>query len=393
MRQVFLVSGLRVALCSFAFTAHLAFAQTEFTDHFDQPSANFYSNNVGDGNIHSRFIQIKPGIGTLKIDATEDTHNVWWSAVERVVSENLDLGLLQQPDYALYGEARVRISHAPRRVNMRFQTQRTTDFHINLMEFDLPTANEWHTISFTVTGMDVLPSDNLILSTAFIDGGEETYEVDYDYLKVKIVKDAQRLKNTDHHCPFKPSISDLANAKNALVVNSDSMINANLPNKNYNEFQSREGEPVVSLDENNLVLLGWDFSGLDKQYVPQKAILALTTHSAKQIKDDNLEELGRIRVVEVIGKDNPWDEKTVTYKSFMEDKPPSDVINPQMIVDHRVSAQLGSTTYLTICKPVLERLISGQAKGIAIEPLGEANVDFFSSESPNPEYSPMLYLF
>jgi len=150
---------------------------------------------------------------------------------------------------------------------------------------------------------------------------------------------------------------------------------------------------VVSLDEENLVLLGWDFSDLDEQYVPEKAILALTTHSARQIRDDNLEELGRIRVVEVIGKDNPWDEKTVTYKSFTEDKPPSDVINPQMIVDHRVSPERGATSYLTICKPVLERLINGQSKGIVIEALGEANVDFFSSESANTEYSPRLHLF
>jgi len=45
----------------------------------------------------------------------------------------------------------------PRRVNLHANTQRTVDFHSNLMEFDIPDTANWHTISMTTRDFDARP--------------------------------------------------------------------------------------------------------------------------------------------------------------------------------------------------------------------------------------------
>ena len=84
-------------------------------------------------------------------------------------------------------EARIRVSHAPRRVNLHLNTQRTTDFHSHLMEFDIPDSETWHTISMTTRDFPAVPGDTVFGQMALIDWGLEKYRVDVDYFKVDIV--------------------------------------------------------------------------------------------------------------------------------------------------------------------------------------------------------------
>ena len=100
--------------------------------------------------------------------------NIWWALVKRRVSDRLDLKLLAQPAYEVRVEARIRVSHAPRRVNLHVNTQRTTDFHSHLMEFDIPDSDQWHTIGFTTRQFDAGVGDTVFAQLALIDWGLDT---------------------------------------------------------------------------------------------------------------------------------------------------------------------------------------------------------------------------
>jgi hypothetical protein len=61
-----------------------------------------------------------------------------------------------------------------------------------------------------------------------------------------------------------------------------------------------------------------------------------------------------------------------------------------MIIDWPVTEGDGGKTYLTISRPVLQRLIDGKTLGIAVKPLGAINASFYSSESGGRELSARL---
>jgi hypothetical protein len=73
----------------------------------------------------------------------------------------MDLSVMQKPGHEFRIEARVRSSHAPRRINLQIQTQRTTDYDSNLMEFDIPDTSNWRTFSMTTHGFDASPGDTI----------------------------------------------------------------------------------------------------------------------------------------------------------------------------------------------------------------------------------------
>jgi len=60
------------------------------------------------------FVQ-RDGYASILVDATKDRRGVWWALIKRKVSDKMDLALLKKPGYALRIEARIRVSHAPRR--------------------------------------------------------------------------------------------------------------------------------------------------------------------------------------------------------------------------------------------------------------------------------------
>ena len=111
----------------------------QFLDHFgkDRQAIGNWTWFTGDGSATMDFQQGK-GFATITVDATRDQRNIWWALVKQEVSDALDLSRLSEPGYELRIEARIRVSHAPRRVNLHLNTQKTVDFHTHLMEFDIP---------------------------------------------------------------------------------------------------------------------------------------------------------------------------------------------------------------------------------------------------------------
>jgi len=78
------------------------------------------------------FRQGGDGYASILVDATTDKRGIWWALIERKVSDKMDLRLMQKPNHELRIEACVRVSHAPRRVNLQVATQRSTDDDANL---------------------------------------------------------------------------------------------------------------------------------------------------------------------------------------------------------------------------------------------------------------------
>lgn len=113
-------------------------ASAQFIDDFndssiakDPQAITGWAFFTGDGLATMDFI---PGDGyaSVVIDASKDKRNIWWALIKRCVSADMDLVRLSKPEYEFRIEARIRVSHAPRRVNLHLNTQRTTDFHSHL---------------------------------------------------------------------------------------------------------------------------------------------------------------------------------------------------------------------------------------------------------------------
>jgi hypothetical protein len=69
----------------------------------------------------------------------------------------------------------------------------------------------------------------------------------------------------------------------------------------------------------------------------------------------------------------------------------SDVFNTQMVFDAELSDESGSKNFITISKPVLQRLLDGRTKGLLIRPLGAINASFYASENQMGNNGPKLH--
>ena len=156
------VTGLLCACASWAQAA-------EFVDDFDREEMQLDASGrkgwafmTGDGQAVIDFTQ-GAGVGVIEVDARQDQRNIWWAIIRRSVSASIDGNVLHVPGKELRVEARIRSSHAPRRVNLHFNHSRTTDFHSHLMEFDIANAGEWHVISMTTQEFDAIFRSDLRL--------------------------------------------------------------------------------------------------------------------------------------------------------------------------------------------------------------------------------------
>src|SRR5690349_18057221 len=131
---------------------HPRLISAQFFDGFDNlkldPDSGWFF-KAGDGTATMDFRQGGPGYASIFVDGTTDRRGIWWALIERKVSDNMDLTLMQKPGHEFRIEARVRSSHAPRRINLQVLTQRTTDYESQLMEYDIPDTDQWHTFTMT----------------------------------------------------------------------------------------------------------------------------------------------------------------------------------------------------------------------------------------------------
>jgi hypothetical protein len=323
-----------------------------------------------------------PGIATVTVDATKDRRNVWWAIIVRQVSGAIDLARLARPGFELRIEARVRTDTAPRRVNLSFNTQKTTDFHGHLMEYDLAEAGTWYTISLTTRGFEAGPGDTVNAQMALMDWGLGRYRVDVDYFKVDVVEASKAGPDLGPPVPYHPPVAEPASFSHALPVAADLTVDLAEPGVNLDDWTVTDGggtAHVISAGGTLIALLRWDFGGFAGKTVAGPGLLELTTR-ALGISKTERPDFGLLRVVETIGGDARWDERTAAWTGISRGAPRDLVLNPQMIIDWPVTAGDGGKTYLTIPAPVLQRLIDGKTLGLALTPLGSIDASFYARE-------------
>lgn len=406
-KSVSAIVDLAAAICICALASAIVLlaapppAAAQFRDDFNGPAlkldpdgANGWGFRSGEGLAVMDFRQGGDGFASIWVNATRDRRNVWWAFIIRRVSEGMDLSLLNEPGYALRIEARVRSSHAPRRINLHLNTQKTTDFHSHLMEFDIPDTENWHTISMTTRGFEAAPGDTVNAQMALMDWGLGSYRLDVDYLRVDIVKAPEAGPDKGEPVPYHPPVGDPSGFAHAVAAAQSATIDLDNPDVNLGNWYLADAAgktAVVTAGGTRYVILRWDFGALAGKKVAGSGLLELTTRAVERTSDV-IPDFGEIRVVEILGGDPRWDKKTVTFNSLHGGRSPDLVLNPQMIIDWPVSEGDGAKTRLTIPKPVLQRLIDGKTLGIAIRPHGAINAAFYGTASEDKALAPRLRL-
>jgi hypothetical protein len=374
--------------------------KAQFMDNFEKDKIEGWFFFTGDGNTSMNFIQ-KDGFARILVDATKDKYNVWWALIKRDVSKYLDLSKLKDPSYELRVEAKVRISNAPRRVNFMLNTQRTTNFHEHLREYDIPDTSGWHIISFTTKNFDAVPGDTVYVQLCVTDFGLGEFYADLDYYRADIVNVKQAGPDKGEPLLYHPPVADLKTFSNHLNVTNDALINSDFPEVNFNNYYIKEkagNVRVLTVNPNQWAVLRWDFRKYKNLKADGPGILEITTQSVSQggkyidaYGEDFGIEFGKVRVIEILGGDPLWDQNEVTYNSLTQGKIYSDVFNTQMIFDTDVSEENGGKNHITISRPVLQRLLDGTTKGLLIRPLGAIDASFYDSENRNGNNSAKLY--
>lgn len=378
------------------FIALLAYQEidAQFIDNFDGTGTPkgwvFFS---GDGNARVDFRQ-KNGIGSLYVDATHDKLGIWWALTRHRIG-GLDMKKLIRPEYELRVEARIRVSHAPRRVNLHVNHQRTTDFHSHLMEFDIPDTINWYTISMTTRDFETQIGDSINAHLALMDWGLEKYRVDFDYFKVDVVNRNTVGRDLGNPLPYHPPLADPSTFPLHVDVAHDAIIDQRFTDVNLNNWHTRgasgEYTKVLTVNGTQIVVMRWDLAALKGKKVKRSGLLELTPFSVERSPDFS-KDFGMVRVAEILGGDPLWDEKTVTYDRLRGNQRIEDVINTQMIIDDSVTWNENRKVLFTISQPVLQRLIDGKTRGLAIKPLGVVNASFYSHENKQRDVAARLYV-
>ncbi len=373
----------------------------QFREDFDGPTlkldpsgAKGWAFFTGEGRVVMNFCQEKNGYASLLVDATEDRRNVWWALINRKVSDSMDLSLLKKSGYELRVEARVRASHAPRRINLHVNTQKTTDFHSHLMEFDIPDTENWHTVSMTTRGFNAEPGDTVYGQMAIMDWGLGKYRLDVDYFCVDVVEAALAGPDQGEAVAYHPPLADPAGFRFVLKATQASTVdieNADINLGRWIIFDAGGKADVITAGGSRFIILRWDLSAFKGKKAIGTGLLELTTRAVERAAEE-IPDFGLIRVVEILGGDPHWDTKTVTFRSLSRGLHLDQVLNPQMVIDWPVTEGDGRKTYLTVPRPVLQRLLDGKTLGLAIRPLGAINASFYSADGGHGTSGPRLRL-
>jgi hypothetical protein len=367
-----------------------AISQAQFKDPFDGPGIEGWFQQTGDG-TPTMEVEQKEGFARIKVDGSKDRYGIWWTFIKRDITSSLDLQKLRDPAYELRVEARVRASHAPRRVNFMVNTQRTTNFHEHLREFDIADTTEWHTISMTTKDFDVVPGDTVFVQFCVTDWGPDQYYVDVDYYRADVVRRNQAGPDKGEPLVYHPPVPELKTFTHHLGVTHDSVINSDFPEVNFNDWHAEERDGtarVLTVDANQWIVLRWDLEKFRGLKADGAGLLELTTSSlpngGKYIEafgKDLGEEFGKIQVIEILGGDPAWTQENVTYNSLLQGGAYGDVFNTQMTIALELAEKPGEKAYFTFPRPVMQRLLDGTTKGILIRPLGALAGSIYASES------------
>ena len=357
--------------------------EAQFVERFDSPSAlAAWESFTGEGEASVALVAVDEAFASILVDATRDRRNVWWALMKRRVSDPLSLAEAGRPDRELRIAARVRASHAPRRVNLHLNTQRTTDFHSHLMEFDLAEPERWYSISMTTRDFDVRPGDTGCGPLALMAWGRERYRVAGDDFTGEVVDPARAGPDLGEPLPYHPPLRDPATFAHRVGSAHDAVIDLANPDVNLNAWSVRDAvgtTRVLTAGGTQWVILRFDLTPYGGQRVAGAGLLQVTTHSVLRSSEER-KDFGLVRVAEILGGDPAWRQETVTVDSLRRGEPLERAVNTQMIIDAPVSEGEGAATYFTISRPVLQRLVDGRALGLAVEPLGAIAATFYAME-------------
>jgi hypothetical protein len=343
---------------------------------------------TGSGEATVSFTQ-KNHHGFMTVDARQDRRNIYWALIKRAVTKDIDTAALAKPGHALRMEMRLRLSDAPRRVHFQINTNRTTDFHANLREFDIADT-DWHTIAWTNTGLDVKPGDDVFITLGMTDMGRAVYTAEIAYVKASVVEKPDDLGNP---LPYRPALP--THFDNTLTVAQDAVIDSAYPwanLKDWTELNPDEGTlgvHVNAISGSQITLLKFDFSNVRGKKADGWGTLELTTTTAAWAPTD-LEEFGYLRAVEIKNTAPDFRRDAVTWDSFFVGRPVLDVLNGQLFFDSRPAVQRNGKTVIEINPAVMQRLIDGTTKGIALYGQGALNFSFASSQAPGEGARPTL---
>lgn len=392
MIRKILKSFLALLLCFY-----IVESKGQFIENFEEPIPEEGSKTpkdwgyaTGDGQATMEFVQSE-GYASIIVDASKDKGNIWWALV-RIQVPDLNIDQLIKPEYELRVEAKIRTSHAPRRVNLHFNHQRTTDYHSHLMEYDISDTWNWHTISMTTRDFEVQAGDKINAQLALMDWGNEVYRIDIDYFKVDVVNRENSGEDLGEPLPYHPPLERPATFRYHHPVIEDAIVDQKFQDMNFNNWSDdKEGSTqLLATGGSQIVLLRWDMEKYKGRKVSRSGMLELVTHSLQRSPDYE-KDFGMVRITEIIGGIPSWEQETVTYDQLRNWKPIQNVLNTQMVIDSRVSQKNGSTTLITISRPVLQRLIDGETFGLAIKPLGAVHAAFKSMENQSGQYAPKLH--
>ena len=372
-------------------------SKAQFIENFDKPLPDsdqkipeVWGFATGDGQATMEFVQAD-GYASIIVDATQDKLNIWWALVRARVP-GLNIEQLMKKDYELRVEARIRTSHAPKRVNLHFNHQRTTDFHSHLMEYDIPKAWEWYTISMTTRDFEVQPRDQINAQMALMDWGNGVYRVDIDYFKVDVVNRNTLGPDLGGPQPYHPPLEDPASFKYHLPVMEDAIVDSRFTDKNFNNWiaDNEVKTYLLATGGSQIILLRWDLEKYKGMKVTRSGLLEMVTHTIQRSPAYE-KDFGMVRVSEIIGGDPAWEQQSVTYDQFRRARPIQYVINTQMAIDWKVSPHEGSVTLFTLPRAVLQRLIDGKTLGLSVKPLGAVHATFKSMENEDGKFAPKLH--
>ncbi|MFW6353080.1 MAG: hypothetical protein ACOC3I_01710 [Verrucomicrobiota bacterium] len=382
-----LPSLLCVALASFSTAAAAA-----FVDEFEDGDVEGWEFFTGDGRAVVEFVP-QDGYACIAVDATADPYGVWWAIIKRDVAPALDLQrLVEEPDAELRVTVRVRPAEAPRRVNIMINTQRTTDFHEHLREYDLAVADEWQTISFTTTDLDARPGDQLFVQLGVTDWGQGRHHVDVDRYTAEIVDASAVGPDLGEPLVYHPPVPPPEAFAQHLLVAADSLIQQDFPSVNFNDWHAASGEGaprVLTVNGAQWAILRWDFAALRElgAEAAGAGVLEFTTWSVlggggyvEAMGEDLGVEFGKVRVVEILGGEPAWEEESVTWNSLLSGEEPEEVFNPQMVLDVALEPVRGATNRITLSRPVMQRLLDGTTKGLMLQPLGATVSSIYARE-------------
>jgi len=340
----------------------------DYIDDFDQrdPAAAGWSTATGDGDAKIRFSSAG-GTARIEVDAREDARNIWWAFIRHAVTPAIDAAELARPDRELRIEARVRTDTAPRRINLHANHARTTDFHSHLREYDLPTVNEWFEISMTTRDFDARADDEVFVQLALMDWGLRTYELEIDYLRVRVVDPAKAGPDLGRPLRYRPDVPPPASYAHAVPV--DAASTRALPARSGPMRSCGDAPEQVHVSPSQLIVLRWNFAGAGTRTVPGWGVLALHTACARESGGD-LESIDELRVVEILAGN-------------AGQSAGAEIVNEQPMIDVRPSGS-GMPTLIPVSPPVLERLLDGRSTGLAISSHGGVVASFTAGGDQPP---------